>query len=601
MSIEPNRLTTSTQNLRRLLEKEVEDLGESLAGTFPLLEGLVITHGDLRMARVLERVQASSTRLAELFRLCREDLLPNIEREAQSVDTASRALAEVSRELMRIDPSKITPGDYCCRFLDAVMSLLPAEKGYLVHYRPATSEAEILAARNYASTHLAVEEYDFSRGLLREVFADRNSLVIENAHEDPRHCMKKSVVKWKIKAVLIVPLLLEQRPLGAVYLENRSLAGAFGEAEQTISEGLASLLSFYLVHSGWFTHLAGTERAVYLDELHGHGQLIGKDPAIRALRDQIGRIADTPAPVLIQGETGTGKELVARALHYESKRRKQRFVAVNCAAIPTDLLESELFGHEKGAFTGAVERRIGRIEEAEGGTFFLDEIQDLAFPLQAKLLRFLQDHEISRLGGNRAIRIQTRIVAASSTELLSLIEQGKFLDALYYRLEVIPLEVPPLRDRKSDIPLLMRHFVAKHAESYGKEILEIDRAVDTLLMEYRFPGNVRELENIVQRMIAFCPGKTMSRELLPREILKLADHRFVIPAVEPDDLRALNHMKGEAGVIFDKMEKDLIVRALIASRGNVTRAAERLGINRVSLHRKMRKHKVYPERDLQIE
>ena len=257
---------------------------------------------------------------------------------------------------------------------------------------------------------------------------------------------------------------------------------------------------------------------------------------------------DGPATVLIRGESGTGKDLVARALHYESKRCDRPFVALNCAAIPEHLLESELFGHEKGAFTGADRRHFGRIEQANGGTIFFDEINEMAPGLQAKLLRFLQSREISRLGGRDTIRVDVRVVAATSEDLLKLGKEGRFQDALYYRLNVIPIALPPLRERRDDIPLLSDHFLSKYSSLYGRR-LEVTPEVRRWLQGHEFPGNVRELENLIHRLVALSDDGVVRIGDLPRDLRDERWERLSLEVAESpsegppsrsmEDLRAL--------------------------------------------------------------
>jgi formate hydrogenlyase transcriptional activator len=234
--------------------------------------------------------------------------------------------------------------------------------------------------------------------------------------------------------------------------------------------------------------------------------IIGSSPALRAVLDDVRIVAPTGATVLIAGETGTGKELIARAIHVHSERRHRPFVKVNCAAIPAELLESELFGHERGAFTGAVAQRIGRFEAADGGTLFLDEIGDMPLHLQTKLLRVLQEQEFERVGGSRTIQVDVRIVAATNRDLKAMVEENRFRADLYYRLAVFPMNVPPLRERRQDIPVLTRYFVQKHARRMGRNIESIPAHAMEALTNYDWPGNIRELQNVMERSVVLSSG-----------------------------------------------------------------------------------------------
>jgi DNA-binding NtrC family response regulator len=295
------------------------------------------------------------------------------------------------------------------------------------------------------------------------------------------------------------------------------------------------------------------------------------------------RIAQTDSTVLVTGESGTGKELVARAIHAASRRPRGTFVSVSCAALPEQLLENELFGHVKGAFTGALAARKGLLEEANGGTFFLDEIGDAPLSIQAKLLRVLEDRSIRRLGDNRSIPVDTRMVAATNRDLQSAVREKLFREDLFYRLNVVPIHVPPLRERGGDIPPLVAHFIEKYHGKIKKQVSGVSPQAMTLLMTYRWPGNVRELENVIQRMMVVAKGDTLDVQDLPPEISgKEAPHE------KPKDMKGIT--RESAGLA----EKNLILDALTKSRGNVTQAARSLGISRVTLQKKM---KMYNLRD----
>lgn len=319
-----------------------------------------------------------------------------------------------------------------------------------------------------------------------------------------------------------------------------------------------------------------------LREKYRFENLIGHSQAMQSIQKMVERVADTDSTVLIFGESGTGKELVARALHYNSHRRERPLVVVNCSAIPQDLLESELFGHEQGAFTGAVRTRIGKFESAQGGTVFLDEIGDMSPHLQAKLLRVLQEHEIERLGGNSPLRVDVRIVAATHRNLEELIREGRFREDLYYRLNVIPIRVPPLRERKSDIPLLIHHFVEKFNVARGKTLAGFGREAVEALMDYSWPGNVRELEHLVERMVILQGEGTVEAGDLPPPYCRAAQRQAEAGPVLPEEGMDLPGWMREA-------ERALILQALGRAGGVKNKAAQLLGIHRTTLVEKMRR------------
>jgi nitrogen regulation protein NR(I) len=320
--------------------------------------------------------------------------------------------------------------------------------------------------------------------------------------------------------------------------------------------------------------------------------LVGSSPAMRAVYDMVARVADSPSTVLITGESGTGKELVAKALHRGSSRRDKPLIKVNCAAIPKDLVESELFGYEKGAFTGAVGSKPGRFELADGGTLFLDEIGEIPVEMQVKLLRALQESEFERVGGIRTLRVDVRLIAATNRDLKALTAEGRFREDLYYRLAVVPIALPPLRERKEDVPLLVRHFIEKFNRRLGKRVEGIDEEALQLLMGYGWPGNIRELENLMERSVLFADGATIHAAALPDTLRdRGAGPPAPIAAVGPLGAIAAPSgasMKEIVKQAQDALERELIIRALDETGGNVTRAAKRLQISRKSLQVKMK-------------
>ena len=306
--------------------------------------------------------------------------------------------------------------------------------------------------------------------------------------------------------------------------------------------------------------------------------IVGSSPALRAVLEQVRMVAGTDTTVLIGGETGTGKELIARAIHMQSHRRMRPFVKVNCAAIPAELLESELFGHEMGSFTGAVAQRIGRFESAHGGTLFLDEIGELPLHLQSKLLRAVQEQEFERVGGNRTIQVDVRIVAATNRDLKAMVEENRFRADLYYRLAVFLVRVPPLRERREDVPLLARYFVQKYARRMDRHIESIQTDVLDALTNYDWPGNIRELQNVIERSLILSNGPELRLDA-PEIIVRSA------PAVA----------NGPASNLAELSERARILQVLKETRGQVGGpggAASRLGLKRTTLQSRMRKYNI---------
>ena len=310
--------------------------------------------------------------------------------------------------------------------------------------------------------------------------------------------------------------------------------------------------------------------------------MVGESYAMGQLREQVAMAAPTNGRVLIYGENGTGKELVARTIHTLSRRRAGAFVEVNCAAIPEELIESELFGHMKGAFTGAMADRRGKFELADGGTLFLDEIGDMSLKTQAKVLRALQEQVVEPVGGRASVRVDVRIIAATNKDLPSEIRAGRFREDLYFRLNVIPIFVPPLRDRADDIPLLADHFMSEFAREYGRRPKHFDAGGGTGLRSYHWPGNVRELRNVIERLMIMVPGDTISfADLAFLEGGPLAPEEPGAPPVPLHEAR-------------DRFEREYILRAFAANNGNMSRTADALGVERSNLYRKMRAFGIVP-------
>jgi DNA-binding NtrC family response regulator len=321
-----------------------------------------------------------------------------------------------------------------------------------------------------------------------------------------------------------------------------------------------------------------------LSERHGFSNIIGKSPAMQKIYDLIADVAKTDATVLIQGETGTGKELIAKAIHYNSSRTGGPFIGLSCAAIPDTLLESELFGYERGAFTGALRTRQGRFELAESGTLFLDEIGDMPLQTQAKLLRVLQEREFERIGGNETVRVDVRLVSATNRDLRKAIQQGTFREDLFYRLNVVPITLPPLRERLEDLPLLAFHFLRMYAERFNKTIESIEPDAIQLLAHQRWQGNVRELENVIERAVIIEKGDVLGKETITHCLL-------------PEDRGSFQFLVYD-GIPFGKAKQDLldhfekkyISRLLEKHKGNITNAAHDAELDYKNFFEKMKRH-----------
>jgi len=326
----------------------------------------------------------------------------------------------------------------------------------------------------------------------------------------------------------------------------------------------------------------GTSKGIEADmSMFKYLNIIGKTPVMQEVFSLIKRVSKTDANILVLGESGTGKELVARAIHYTSLRADKPFIPIDCTTIPAELMESELFGYEKGAFTCADERKLGLIEMAQGGTTFFDEIGDLDFTLQKKLLRFLQEKEIRRIAGKDKISVDVRVLSATNRDIEASLENGEFRSDLFYRLNVIAIRIPPLRDRMDDIPLLANHYLKLYREKNKKDIREIDQETLAALMSYDWPGNVRELENVMERAVILCPYDMINIECLPRKMKMFGQEEYL-------EVREFN---------LPEIEKRTVIKALDKSSWNQSKAARMLGISRKQLRTKMKNLELLPAVD----
>ena len=357
--------------------------------------------------------------------------------------------------------------------------------------------------------------------------------------------------------------------------------GAYDFLEKPLSREKVLLVVLHALE----TSVLAEENRDLRQKIEGRFEMVGQSPAIRAIQEQIAKVAPTSGRVLILGDSGTGKELIARDIHRQSRRSKGAFVKVNCAAIPEELIESELFGSDRGAFTGAMKTRDGKFLLADGGTLFLDEIGDMSLSVQAKVLRALEQGEFERVGGSETIRVDVRVLAATNKNLKERVEQGQFREDLFFRLNVIPITAPPLRDRRQDIPLLVAYFLDLYAVENGSRAKEISPGAMELLCRYDWPGNIRELKNLVERLSIMVSSDAVNVEDLP------ALTGLNIPrTVEPSGREALRQIS--AGKTLrqarEELEKEYIAAALDQNSGNVTQAAKILGIERTNLHKKIK-------------
>lgn len=450
--------------------------------------------------------------------------------------------------------------------MDRMIEISGAESGLLILLNQ-TGETYFEIARNLNKADIENPQFEVSRSLLQQVQHTGETICLKNALQDPSIKQTESMARLKLLSVICLPLKREDRVFGVVYLDNRSVSGIF-EAEtcNLISEmsDFISLAAWNAVEKKQLTNQIKSLESKLRGKFR-FDAIIGSHPKIVELLKLISKVADTDATVLIQGESGTGKELIAQALHYNSGRRDKPFIAINCAALPENLLESELFGHIRGAFTGAVQDKIGWFERAEGGTLFMDEIGEMAPSLQVKLLRILQTGEYSKIGSTEIKRCNVRIITATSRNIQELVAQGRFREEVYYRLNIIDILIPPLRERKCDIPLLTRHFIDKYGKQYHKRDIKMSREAEDCLLAYSFPGNVRELENLVQRAVVLAEGSRIEPHHFPGTVLTTN--------AAPHDHKNRMTFREEKKRVLQAFEKEYLIHCLRSAKGNITTAA----------------------------
>ena len=429
-----------------------------------------------------------------------------------------------------------------------------------------------------------------SRAVLRRVLKERAAVMAANAQDELGS--SESIMAAKIRSTIGVPLWRGEKILGVIECDNRASSGIFKERDLDVMLVLASQAALAIDNAALFRDLKVAEEKLrgenrYLKGKGKHGgvrfdNIIGEAPTMKAIFAQLEKVIDTRATVCIYGETGTGKELIASAIHHQGKRRDRMFVAQNCAALPENLLESELFGHKKGAFTGADHDKKGLFEIADKGTLFLDEIAEMAVPLQAKLLRVLQEGEIRPVGANRAKQVDVRIICATNKTLQKEVESGRFREDLFYRLMVFPITLPPLRERREDIPLLAHHFLSRYTKEMRKSVGGLSQETANQLSTFNWPGNIRELENEIQRLvIQVDEGEIIAPEHLSPRIRQVES---LVERVAPP--------KGTLKEMMEHVERWLLTRALKEHGNNKTQTAATLGITREGLHKKLAKFRM---------
>ncbi len=505
-----------------------------------------------------------------------------LQRKLQEVET----LYDVSAALASEEPLR----ERLYRILAILAQRLGMTRGTVSVVSPYADEVRVEVSYGLTPEEARRGRYRIGEGVTGRVVATGEPIVVPNVGREPlflNRTMSRDLTREDI-SFLCVPLRSGDEVLGAIGVDRvyREDMG-FDEDVRLLSiiaTMVAQAVKLHRLAEDERQRLEAEKERLQADLVRKYNitNIIGNSKAMHEVYANIARVAKSNATVLIRGESGTGKELVAHAIHYNSPRAKKPFVKVNCAAIPDNLIESELFGHEKGAFTGAVARKPGKFALAQGGTIFLDEIGDLSPQLQVKLLRVLQEKEFERVGGWETVKVNVRVIAATNRDLETLMAEGRFREDLYYRLNVFPIYLPPLRERRTDILLLAEHFLEKYARENGKDIRRITTPAIDMLMRYHWPGNVRELENCIERAVLLCEEPAIHSYHLPPTLQTADESRS---AVDLPFAEAVRHF-----------ETDLIVDALKATRGNIRKAAERLQTTPRIVGYKIRKYGIDPRR-----
>ncbi len=448
--------------------------------------------------------------------------------------------------------------------LSAVFKTLDAERGFIALVDEGTGELTCELVRD-SSSGMTPERLEVSKTIIHKVQREGIAILTMNALKDSQFEKAKSIQEYSIRSAICAPLLFRGEVLGIVYLDNRASAGVFSEEDLKFLTAICHQAGIAMGNA--HLHRQVVQENIRLENaLRPKFEILGESAKMKKVFSTMKKVSPSDITVLIQGQTGTGKEIVAKAIHTLSPRAKNPFVAVNCAAIPRELIESELFGHEKGAFTGAISTRLGKFQIAHGGTIFLDEIGDMSLETQAKVLRTLEEKEFQRIGGTKTFQVDVRVIAATNKDLAKEVEKRKFREDLYYRLNVVSIDLPALRDRKKDIIPLAEHFAG--------EGVKISPQAKKLLLSYEWPGNVRELKNNIERAVVMGDGKVIQPEDLPHNLRTGGK-------IIPSPLESL-----------EQLEEDHIIRVLRQTGWNKSDASRVLGITRQTLDNKIEKYKI---------
>lgn len=467
-----------------------------------------------------------------------------------------KALFEISEEINSV----LNLDTLLSKIMDIAMRALDAERGFIILSREGTQHFQTITARNIDEREVLNSE-QFSTSVIRKIFQTQKGILSHDALEDQRFCDFESVMALKIRSMAAVPLRLRDKFIGVIYVDSIKNRRNFNEKSLNFLEAFSNQAALAIENARLYESLEQENRILKRDmeKIFPFNEIIGQSSTMKQVFSLMEKIARTNVTVLIYGESGTGKELVARAIHAHGPRRNQPFVGQYCGALQETLLESELFGHKRGAFTGAIADKKGLLEIADGGTFFLDEIADISFSLQTELLRVIQEGEIKRVGDTHIRKVDVRFLSATNKSLEEQVKRGLFREDLYYRLNVISIKLPPLRERKDDIPLLADYFLKKYKMKTNSEVTGFSSSALKVIQDYYWPGNVRELENVIQAALVMSDRPKIYPEHLP-----------IYQKARPDEHENLN---------LSDVTNRYVRKALQMHGGNRTKAAQELGVS----------------------
>lgn len=495
-------------------------------------------------------------------------------------------------EITKTLASTVHLSDCLEQIMKTLADLKSLENGTITILEPFSGKAAIKVAHGLTEENKKRGTYMLGEGITGQVVATGKPIIVPNIAEEPRFLNKTGAraAGLQNRSFLCVPIRDENQVIGTLSADRTYEPGVEYQADADLR--FLTVLSGLIAQTTRRIQIVDREQEILrlenqnlknkLSEKNKISNIIGNSNRMQEVYDMVHRVVDSNATVLLRGESGTGKTLVAQSLHYNSHRKDKPFLVVNCSAIPETLLESELFGHEKGAFTGATERRRGRFEEAEGGTLFLDEIGDISPSVQIKLLHVVQEKSFQRLGSTKTIQCNVRLVTATNKDLEQAVKDGQFREDLYYRLNVFPVFMPPLRERRTDILLLAEYFLEKYTRENGRKITRISTSAIDMLIQYHWPGNVRELQNCMERAVLICDEESIKGIHLP-------------PTLQVSDINRSPNIQSLAGSV-ENFEKELIIESLKHHNGNQTKTAKALNTSLRIINYKIHQYKIDPRK-----